>query len=92
MENENFDSKDIYLEKNGEIIGLHTYGHKSGVGTFMTFMQYEAWANLYEKKNDERTFVASIYRIFGPIEEEAEALKAEGWVVVEQSVLVNESP
>lgn len=71
------ESKDIYLKKDKDVIGLHTYGDATETG----FMQYEAWANLYD---EEFKFLGSIYRIFGPIEDEAKHLIVDqGFVKIE---------
>lgn len=71
-----FDSKDIYLKKGDDVVGLHTFGDNTECG----FMQMEAWANAYDLKFK---FLGSIYRIFGPIEDEAAEMKKDGWVEVE---------
>lgn len=67
--------KDIYLQKGDTIVGLHTYGDEFEG----KFQQMEAHANAYSL---DYKFQGSIYRIFGPIEEEAAALKEDGWIVV----------
>jgi hypothetical protein len=70
--------KDAYLRKDGEpgYIGLHATGLTQDDG----FHNLEAWANVYD---ENKKFKASIFRIFGPIEETVEDMEAEGWVVVE---------
>lgn len=70
-----FELKDVYLKKDEDVIGLHAVGDKTETG----FHQYEAWANLYDPSFK---FLGSIYRIFGPIEEEADNLKKDGWVEI----------
>lgn len=68
-------SKDIYLRKGDQLIGLHTYGDEFEG----KFQQMEAWANSYTL---DYKFEGSIFRIFGPIEEEKTAFLEEGWMVV----------
>lgn len=67
-----FESKDIFLKKDKDILGLHAFGDYTDQG----FQQFEAWCNAYD---ENFKFLGSIYRIFGPIEKEAEELKKEGW-------------
>lgn len=73
-DNADLESKDIYLAKVGEdgYIGLHEMGTYDGPD----WHRLESWANSYD---EHKKFVASISRIFGPIEEAAEDMKAEGW-------------
>lgn len=77
MDQPDFDSKDIYLCNGEDVIGLHTIGDKTETG----FYQMEAWCNLY---TSEWKFLRSIYRISGPIEDEATSLKEEGWVEIKK--------
>ena len=85
MDENGYISKDIYLKRGNELIGIHTYGYPSEAtfGDDPTvkpyFAQMEAWINAY---TEDYKFIASISRVFGPIEETAEELKAEGFVVV----------
>lgn len=76
---EEFQSKDIYLAKEGQegYVGLHSIGYPDEDGKWR-YMQN--WANSYDK---DRKFQASIFRIFGPIEETVEDMEQEGWKQVE---------
>lgn len=73
-----FESKDIYLKKGDDVLGLHTYGDQT---EHHGFQQMEAWCNAYDA---DFKFLGSIYRIFGPIEEEAAELKKDGWVEIKK--------
>lgn len=75
MSDQDFEGKSIYLKKHDDIVGVHCTGFSTDQG----FEQMEAWVNAYDK---EYLFLGSIYRVFGPIEQEAEALKQDGWVEV----------
>ena len=74
--NDGWAAKDIYLKKGEDVLGLHM----TGMFTDKGIIPMEAWANAY---NSTFKYLGSIYRIFGPIEEEAEALKEDGWVEIE---------
>lgn len=71
-----YESKSIYLKKDDDIIGLHATMAPTEDG----LIQMEGWCNAYS--NDFK-YIGSIYRIFGPIEEEAAELKKDGWVEIE---------
>lgn len=85
-----FDSKDIYLTKNGEIIGLHAIGHAGPYeydlvkldGTTERkkddFMQVEVWGNEYDKNHN--MLGRGSFRVHQNIEEEAKGFEADGWV------------
>lgn len=66
-----YSSKDIYLKKDGDIIGLHA--------TMFVDQQMEAWANHYTLVYK---YIGSVFRIFQSIEQEAAEMKLDGWVEV----------
>lgn len=78
MEQPDYKTKDIYLKKGEDVLGLHTYGDETAE---LGFQQMEAWCNAYDEKFK---FLGSIYRIFGPIEEEAAELKKDGWEEIQK--------
>lgn len=75
-----YESKSIYLKKDQDILGLHATGYTDEHGQFQNM---EAWANHYHY-NEQFKYLGSVYRIFGPIEEEAAGLKADGWIEIEE--------
>lgn len=84
------DSKDIYLTKNGEIIGLHAIGYAGPYeydlvkldGTTERkkddFMQIEVWGNEYDKNHN--MLGRGSFRVFQNLEAEAKDFEADGWV------------
>lgn len=72
---EGYEGKSIYLKKDGDVLGLHAEGFMTDQG----FQQIEAWCNAYTA---QYKFMGSVFRLFGPIEQEAEEMKKEGWVVI----------
>jgi len=74
-----WEEKSIYLRKSGEegFVGLHSTG-MTAEGDIWCNM--EAYANSY---GEDKKFQASIFRIFGPIEDTAEDMIKEGWEIVE---------
>lgn len=72
-----YESQEVYLRKDGEkgYIGLHSTGYTEDG----TWHRMESWANMY---GENKKFQASIFRIFGPLEETVEDMEKEGWVVV----------
>lgn len=88
---EGLSSKDIYLKKDGEIIGLHAYGEKDSEWTVQNldgtretvkgFNQYEQWGNYYDENH--KMVGRGSFRIFGDIEEVAEDLEKDGWISYE---------
>jgi hypothetical protein len=91
---EKFDSLDIYLRKNNEIVGLHAYGHAwpseydvqelDGTLTRNTsnFTAYEQWGNEYNEKFE--MIGRGSFRVFGDIEETAKEFEADGWTRFER--------
>ena len=69
-----WEQRHIYLRKEGEkeTLGLHSTGMTDEDGKFRAL---EAWMNVYV----DGKFKSSVARVFGPIEEAAEELKANGW-------------
>lgn len=76
---EGWESRDVYLGKEGEkgFVGLHSSGQTDENGQWHSM---ESWANMY---SETKKFEASIFRIFGPLEEVVEDMEKEGWVVVD---------
>ncbi|HXN74910.1 MAG TPA: hypothetical protein VN855_00275 [Candidatus Acidoferrum sp.] len=72
------ESQDVYLHKDGEkgYVGLHSTGYTEADGSWN---RMESWANIY---GEDKKFQASIFRIFGPLEETVEDMEQEGWVVI----------
>jgi len=75
--NPDYENKNIYLKKDGDILGLHAYGDSTETG----WQQIEGWCNAYS--NDFK-FLGSIYRISRPIEDEAQELMEDGWISIER--------
>jgi hypothetical protein len=83
--------KDIYLKKDGEIIGLHAIGEKDAEWTqvgidgtrtqIKGFMQHEQWGNNYDENH--KMLGRGSFRIFEDIEKFAEELEKDGWVSYE---------
>jgi hypothetical protein len=73
-----WESKSIYLRKDGEkgFYGFHAGGMTREDGTWANM---EAWVNCYD---ENKKFIASVSRVFGPIEEAAQGMVDEGWTVV----------
>lgn len=87
-----FDSLDIYLQKDGRIIGLHAIGESDakykvvdldGSETMKKgFLAFEQWGNEYDQ--DYKMIGRGSFRVFGDIEEEAKEFEADGWVRFER--------
>jgi len=77
---DDFSTRSIYLRKDGEpgYIGLHSTGMYAEDGHWASL---EAWANGYD---ENKKFQASLWRMFGQIEETAREMIAAGWVEVER--------
>lgn len=78
----------VYLTKEGEqgFYGIHATGMTDEDGSFKSL---EAWINLYDEK---KKFVASVSRLFGPIEDAAEDMIKDGYHIVEDFEDKNELP
>lgn len=72
--------QEVYLKKDGSIIGLHATGHLDG----KKFVRLEAWANSYSCVKGKLKFSGSIYRIFGPLEDEVKELITCGWTILKR--------
>lgn len=72
-----YENKSVFLKKDDDIIGIHAIGDSTEFG----WQQLEAWCNAYS--NDWK-FLATIYRIFGPVEDEVAELKKSGWIEVQK--------
>lgn len=79
------ESKAIYLKKGNEMIGLHSLGYTEPQG----WLAVQSWANVYTA---QYKFLGSVYRIYDPIEVEAEDLKRLGWRVVPPPPPIPEGP
>lgn len=84
------DSKDIYLKKGTQIVGLHAIGHKEEYqtqvqhldGTFetvnMDFMELEKWGNRYD---ENLNMIGGSFRIHDlSIDDTEQAYLEDGWV------------
>jgi hypothetical protein len=84
-------TKDIYLKKGEEIIGLHAVGEKDSTWTqvgvdgtrveMKGFLQHEQWGNNYDENHN--MIGRGSFRIFADIEEVAKELEEDGWVSYE---------
>lgn len=91
---DDYDSKDIYLRKGSEIIGLHSIGiagpytytltemDGSEVILHRDFNPMESWGNEYDEEFN--MLGRGSFRIFGFIEDCAAELEADGWVKFER--------
>lgn len=97
IEMDDFDSKDIYLKKEGQIIGLHAVGYKGpytytfsnpfeGIEQEITtdFMEIERWGNEYD--NEYNMLGRGSFRVHSDIEVAAKELELDGWVRFERQV------
>jgi hypothetical protein len=91
------DSKDIYLKKGEEIVGLHSIGHKgpytytkinpfegTEVEVTTDFMAIESWGNEYD--SEYNMLGKGSFRIFCDIEEAAKSFEADGWTRFEREL------
>lgn len=90
-----FDTKSIYLKKDGQIIGLHAIGYNDDYkfdlydkdGTVQRiktdFNEYEKWGNYY---NDSYEMIGrGSFRVFAPtLEHAAKELLDDGWIRFER--------
>jgi hypothetical protein len=88
--------KDIFLRKNGQIIGLHAIGEKDSTwdvieldGTRHTvtgFRQWEQWGNEYGHSRDGslKMIGRGSFRVHDDIEKVAKELEEDGWVTYEE--------
>lgn len=75
LEEPQFDSLDIYLKKDDQIVGLHAIGHKEPDGAFYSL---EQWGNEYD---DEHNMLGrGSFRVHNDIETVAKDFEADGWV------------
>jgi hypothetical protein len=96
---DDLDSKDIYLKKDGEIIGLHSVGYKKqntytqvnldGTKELKTldFMALESWGNEYDSEYNilgRGSFRVHTY----DIEEAAKEMENDGWVRFERIICI----
>lgn len=94
MTNE-FDSKNIYLRKGDEIVGLHAIGHNEehefnlhhidgSIERIKTdFMELEKWGNQYDK--DFNMIGRGSFRVFSlTLEHAAKEFEEEGWIRFEK--------
>jgi hypothetical protein len=93
-EEQQFDSKDIYMRKGEEIIGLHAIGYagpyeydlvnldKTVTRMKSDFMAIEKWGNEYDK--DFNMLGRGSFRVHDDIEIVAKSLEEDGWVRFER--------
>lgn len=84
---EDMDSKNIYLRKGSEIIGLHAIGENNSEWTVSEFdgsetlhkgfKAWESWGNEYNE--DLQMIGKGSFRVFGDIDVVAEQFISEGW-------------
>ena len=85
----NLDSKDIYLKKNNEIIGLHAIGHNeeytvkiveldgSSRLEKLNFIELEKWGNKYDQ---DLNMIGGSFHVFDlSIEKTAQEFELDGW-------------
>lgn len=78
MTEDDFESINIYLAKDGEdgYIGLHSVGFHDGT----QWCAMESWGNVYGL---DYKFRYSAFRIFGTLEESKEEFVKDGWKEIE---------
>ena len=67
-------SKNIYLKKDNQAIGLHAWGYEFNGN----FYSEEVWGNEYD--NQGQMIGRGSFRVFNEIEAEAKEFEADGWV------------
>lgn len=95
MDNQEFDSWNIYLKKDDEIVGLHAFGisgpyeftltHLDGREEIIktNFQTFEQWGNEYDKNFN--MIGRGSFRVFSlDIEEAAKDMEKDGWVRFER--------
>jgi hypothetical protein len=95
MSLDDYDSKNIYLKKDNEIVGLHSTGvagpHEytliglDGSESLIKtdFMAYETWGNEYDQ--DFNMLGRGSFRVHTDIETAAKELELDGWIRFERS-------
>jgi hypothetical protein len=90
VRDEALDTKNIYLTKDGRIVGLHAVGYSvsytydiielDGSRSTITtdFMALEKWGNEYDDKHN--MLGRGSFRVHQDIEEEAKDFESDGWV------------
>lgn len=69
-----WETKNIYLKRDGNIIGLH----EAGQTILGEFVSYESWGNEYD--NEHNMLGRGSFRVHGLIEPVALEMEADGWV------------
>lgn len=91
-----FDSKDIYLKKDDQIIGLHAIGYEGPYNYTLSdidgtvkeietdFQEIEKWGNEYDE--NYKMIGKGSFRVFDlTIEDTAKEMEADGWVRFERT-------
>lgn len=83
-----YDSKNIYLKKNNQIIGLHSIGYDNSewevhnldgsIVQMKGFQPIESWGNEYDE--NYQMLGRGSFRIFADIEEAVKDMETDGWV------------
>lgn len=83
-----FDSKSIYLRKDGNIVGLHSIGENDSYWTIKEldgtehqktgFRAIESWGNNYDE--NYKMIGRGSFRVFKDIEKEAKEFEEDGWI------------
>lgn len=81
-------SREIYLRKDGQLIGLHAWGYDDSIWTeedvngvrteCKGFMAMETWGNEYDESGN--MLGRGSFRVFQTIESLAQEMETEGWV------------
>lgn len=79
MTTDDFESKDVFLRKNGHILGFHAIGHTIEGGQFL---QLEIWGNEYDENYN--MLGPGSFRVFGTIEAITKEMVDDGWEVFER--------
>lgn len=91
-----FDSKDIYLRKGTEVVGLHSIGHAipyeyvlieldgTKINKKTDFMPLETWGNQYDANYN--IVGRGSFRVHQFIEDEAAEFEANGWTRFERKL------
>lgn len=67
-------SRDVYLTKDGEIVGIHAIGDEHEG----QFYQMEIWGNVYNEDHEMQG--RGSFRVFDTLENEVKNWEADGWV------------
>ena len=71
-------SRDVYLTKDGQIVGIHAIGYPENEDGTGGLMQMEIWGNEYDE--DHKMLGRGSFRVFDDLENEVKNWEADGWV------------